>query len=815
VQTRISWQATDSLSRDSLHAEAWRLIDRPDPDARPAANPNLPHQLTRFVGRRAELAQLRSLIGSNRLVTLTGAGGCGKTRLGLELATKMRAAFPDGVWWVEFGSLTDAGFAAQRIAALLGVPETIHESLLEALVGRTAPMHMLLVLDNCEHLVDDCALIAETLVTRSQYLHILATSREALNVPGELVWRVPSLRLPDAGDGTSPEALSTSEAVALFIDRAREVRPHFELTQGNAAAVADICRRLDGIPLALELAAARIQVLNAEQVLGRLNDRFRLLTGGRRTALPRQQTLRASIEWSCSLLTAKEQTLFRRLSVFAGTFGVDTVERICADEAITAAECVSLVARLADKSVVQSENEYSGVSSFRMLESIKQYAHERLVDAGEAELIERRYVDYYERLSGAADAALTGPGQATWLERLDAEHDNLRATLAWSVDRRPESALRLSAALSGFWRERAHFTEGRMWLQRAIDAADANSPGRARALEGAAWLAYGQADYIAARSYCDRGLTAARQTDDAAGAGAALVGLGAITFAEGDAAGARALLEEGLRVAREVGPPRNLVRALSQLATLEAQQGAPDEAACLADESLALARQTADLFGTVVSLHNLAMVAVLRGDTAAQRSVTEEGLIASRNLRSPWWMSVFLEHSAVAALAQGHHETAIQLAAAAAHLRESVRGVVSPVWVAVVEQFVLAPARDAVGETAAAAAWASGTRMPIDQVVGSALNQAAGTLADSDAGRRKVNPLSLSKREQAVAALVAEGRTNKQIAAGLFISKRTVETHIQHIFNKLGVESRASIAAWAVGQRLVTLGRTAPPDAVV
>jgi len=373
----------------------------------------------------------------------------------------------------------------------------------------------------------------------------------------------------------------------------------------------------------------------------------------------------------------------------------------------------------------------------------------------------------------------------------------------------------MAAAMSAFWTQRGHFTEGLSWLQRAIDAADANSAARLRALMGAAWLAYTQADFVLARSYCEAGLAAAGQTNDAAGAGAALVGLGAVAFAEGDSDGARAPMEEGLQLAREQGQARNLIRALCQLATLEAQQGDADKAARLADESLALARQASDLFGMVVSLHNLAMVAVLRRDLAAQRSATEEGLIASRNLRSPWWISVFLEHSASAAVARRHYDAAIQLGAAAADLRGSVRGVVSPVWVAVVEQFVLAPARDAIGEPAATAAWLSGAHMPIELAIGYALKQTAGVLAESAAGLEKVDPLRLSKREQAVAALVAQGLTNREIAAGLFISKRTVETHIQHIFNKLAVSSRASIAAWAVGQNLVAPGPTAYSRAVV
>jgi predicted ATPase/DNA-binding CsgD family transcriptional regulator len=740
-------------------------------------------------------------------LTLTGAGGCGKTRLALELASSVQPAYPDGVWWAELGSVTEADFVAQQVASVLKVSESKGGTLLNALVGRTADRSMLLVLDNCEHLIDPCAMLAETLLAGGQNLRIVVTSREALNIQGELVWRVPSLQLPNNAHSQDVSSLAACEAVALFVDRSRMARPHFELTSKNAASVAEICKRLDGIPLAIELAAAHSHAMNPLEIAGRLDDRFRLLTRGRRTGLPRQQTLRASIDWSYALLTTKERTLLQRLSVFAGSFDLDVVEEVCSGAGIEAVEVVSVLGRLVDKSVVQVEPPTGTLSRFRLLETVKEYAGELLIKSGEAESLQRRQRHHFVALSKAAQTGLAGPEQTAWIERIDAENDDLRAALRRDLVADPSAALAIVAALKPFWSLRGYLSEGRSWLERALDASRDPSPARTQALIGAGQLAFEQADFGDAKARFDAALRDARAADDHSRVSVALVGLAAMALATGDADGSRAILHDAIAISRQVGDPLLLVPALSQLGMVAAQQGEADEADRLASEAIALSRASGNLLDLARGLLNKVIVSVLRRDSDSLRVAAEEGLMVSRKLRTPSAMALFLEAYATIALGERRYSDALRLGAAAVHVREEVRASMNPVWIATVEQWTLGPARDAVGKQVAADAWAEGLRLSAEEAIALALSQTPDpTKRFSTIG---IDPLALSKREQAIATLVAEGLTNLQIANTLFISKRTVETHVQHIFNKLGVSSRASIAAWAVAQRLVTVGSTA------
>jgi predicted ATPase/DNA-binding SARP family transcriptional activator len=440
---------------------------------------NLPTPLTSFVGREQEIAHLKALLSNTRLLTVTGAGGSGKTRLAIQVAKELIQNFQEGVWWVDLAPLIDPSHVPQAMAQVLGVRESPYTTLSETLLNFLRPKELLLVLDNCEHLVTRCAELAAEILSNCPKVQIMATSREALRIDGETVWQVPTLSLPPLrlppGD-----ALTVYEAIRLFVERAVAVNGKFSLNAENAPAVAEICRRLDGIPLAIELAAARIKVLAPERIAARLDNRFDLLTVGSRVALPRHQTLRLTFDWSHELLTEAERVLFRRLSVFVGGFNLEAAEEVCADEKIEAPRVLELVSHLVDKSLITAEPQ-QGERRFRLLETGREYAREKLGESGEAGRLRKRHFNFFLRLAEEAEPKLTSAERLSWLERLESEHDNLRAALEWSQDQagRREAMLRLAGSLYWFWHFGGHVAEGRRGLERVL----ARSPGNL--LEGA------------------------------------------------------------------------------------------------------------------------------------------------------------------------------------------------------------------------------------------------------------------------------------------------------------------------------------------
>ncbi|MGH3090644.1 MAG: ATP-binding protein, partial [Rubrobacteraceae bacterium] len=418
---------------------------------------NLPLELTSFIGREKEISEVKGLLEGTRLLTLTGSGGCGKTRLALEVAADVAKDFDDGAWWVGLASLSDADLAPKAAASALGARERPGRTLTEALSDHLRYRKLLLVLDNCEHVIASCAALADALLRFCPGLRVLATSREALGVAGEVSWPVPSLSLPDPGHPPSSESLARYEAPRLFVERA--AASTFAPTKRSAAAVAHLCHRLDGIPLAIELAAARTRVLSAEQIDARLDDCFRLLTTGSRTALPRQRTLQATMDWSHDLLDRDERTVFRRLSVFAGGFTLEAAEKVCAGDGIEEEDALDLLARLVDQSLGVFRGE-GGEARYRLLETIRQYGGEKLRESGEARATRRRHADFFHSLAEEAKPKLVGTEQASWLERLETEHDNLRATLGWLEEEgEAERGLRLATALLRFWWFRGHLAE--------------------------------------------------------------------------------------------------------------------------------------------------------------------------------------------------------------------------------------------------------------------------------------------------------------------------------------------------------------------
>jgi predicted ATPase/DNA-binding XRE family transcriptional regulator len=508
---------------------------------------NLPLQLTSFIGRETEIADVKRLLSQARLVTLTGVGGTGKTRLALQVAAGQldASAIPDGVWLIELGALADPTLLCQTVAAVLGLREVPGRPLMDVLLDHLRRQRLLLVLDNCEHLIQGCAELAETLLRACPHLIILATSREALGVAGETTYHVPSLSLPDPDQIDAIDKVAQSEAARLFIQRAVATLPGFTVTSANAPAVAQICRRLDGIPLAIELAAARLRMLPVEQIASRLDDSFRLLTGGSRTALPRHQTLEALVDWSYALLTGPEQILLRRLAVFAGGFTLEAAEAVGAGDGLPADGVVELLARLIDKSLVLADAPEGGVTArYRQLETIRQYGWAKLAASGEAEAARRRHATFYLTLAEAGvpsnPVGIPGPD---WHERIQTEQDNLRAAVTWSLAAKggAELGLRLTLAVARFYGIRGYESEWRGWLEGALAHAEGmeHRPARARLLYHlGSRLAY-QGNYAAGQARLDHSLRLFQELGDRQWSALVLGTLGLLAREQGDAAAAR------------------------------------------------------------------------------------------------------------------------------------------------------------------------------------------------------------------------------------------------------------------------------------
>jgi len=679
---------------------------------------NLPLQLTSFVDREREKAEIRSLLPASRLLTLTGSGGAGKTRLALQVAAEVLEEFPDGVWFIELATLADPALVAHTVASALNVLEQpgrpMHETLAEALRDR----HLLLVLDNCEHLVDACAHLGEALLRACPRLRILATSREGLGVAGEMAWRVPSLSLPAPQEHLTMERLADCGGVRLFIERAVASQPGLMVTDRNAATVVQICRRLDGIPLALELAAALAKVLSVEQIAARLDDRFRLLTGGNRTALPRQQTLTATMDWSYHLLPEDERTVLRRLSVFAGGWTLEAAEAVCSQDGIEAAQILALQAQLVAKSLVVMEAQ-NGDARYRLLETIRQYARDRLLEAGEAATVRGRHRDWYLKLAERARPELQGPRQAEWLERLETEHDNLRSALDWTSTEESgaEDGLRLSGALWEFWHVRGYFTEGRGWLESMLARGRAASAApRAKALAGEGFLAYRQGDYESAIALLQESLPLFRELGDRSGTGHALQALGTIAIHQGDFERAKALLAESLEWCRQAGDKRRMAISLNNMGEVGRCQGDYAAARASYEASLGLRREVGDRRGLAVSLGNLGHVALHEGDSRRAMMFFSEALDLARELMYKLAIAEYLAGLGGVAIAEGQATRAARLLGAAEALLRVLDAPLSPPDLAEYEQSKTAT-RAVLADSAFAEAWAEGQAMSLEQAI--------------------------------------------------------------------------------------------------
>jgi predicted ATPase/DNA-binding CsgD family transcriptional regulator len=756
---------------------------------------NLPGDLTSFVGRRRELAEVRRLVGQVQLATLTGFGGVGKTRLALRAAASSGRAFRDGVWLVDLSPLRDPGLVPETVAAALGLRDEAagrsQGGLAEVLRGK----QLLVVLDNCEHLADACAKLAEELLRRARDVKILATSRQALGVPGERVFAVPPLPTPDpARPALSPSSLAAYDAVTLLVDRAQAMDPTFAVTADNIDAIATLVRRLDGIPLALELAAARLRMLAPDQLLRRFDDRYRLLSTAGRTAGHRQESLQAMIDWSFDLCDPAERHLWARLSVFPGDFDIEAVEAICADDELPGEQVLHTLSGLVDKSVVATARQDT-VVRYRLLETLRDYGRRQLPGEAAEERLRRRHRDHYRGLAEQAWEEWFGPGQTAWTQWEQQEYVNLRAALEFCLSQPGEVAagLAMVPALSSYWMVTGSIGEGRQFLDRALTAHPEPSAGRANALWVAAMLALDQGDLAGMEAAAEEARVLGEQYRDTRGWGGGLVFLGAAQVLRGQPRIAEQLFDQALRLAGD--EPRVAVAALSRSGEAAGHRGDLAAATARFRECLAICARHGESWIRAGTLWSWALVAYRHRDLATAKEKALEALRLKRACQDRSAMAVCLEVLAWVASGESDHERAAQLLAAATSARAEVGTSLRPhliPWHDRCETEV----RRALGPRAFARCTRQGAQSTLDEAVSYALVEPA------DAARRPPVPeTALTRREHEVAGLVAHGLSNREIAAKLLVSPRTAEAHVEHILVKLGFTSRAQIAAWVAERR--------------
>jgi predicted ATPase/DNA-binding CsgD family transcriptional regulator len=783
-------------------------------------------------------------------LTLTGVGGSGKTRLALEVARDLIEAYPDGVWLVELAPLSEEELVPKAMAEALGVPERPAETLAEVLRDR----QLLLILDNCEHLLEATSRLVDKLLDSCPHLRILATSREAIGVEGEIRLLVPPLSVPEQVRTPSSEELEGYESVRLFVERARERDPSFSLSPKNTLAVTEICRRLEGIPLAIELAAARVGTLSIEQISQRLEGSLELLTRGGRTAVPRQRTLKGTLNWSHELLSEPERILFRKLSVFAGGWTLESSEAVASGESVAEREVLDLLSGLVEKSLVVAKGSDEGGVRYRLLEPIRQYARENLERSGRAGAVRRRHAEFFLTLAEAGDLGLWGPDQHRWLERLKPDHDNMRAALSWASERGDvELSLQLAGSLRRFWQAQGQYSEGRAWLVEALakDDGGSSASARAKALEALARLAGEQDDLDQKENAAQKGLELSTASGIAATLVASLrVMLGEVAGIRGDYARAEKLYEESLRAYRKAGDKRGMAEAIGRLGTVSTNRGDYKRAKELYQEGLTLSRELGGADPQGGFLINLGYVSLLEGDHERAMALNEEAVALFRNqgqrdylpvaLDNVGWAALLsgdqeraegfltkslelgeelgakstvsesLEGMACAAGIKGQDERAARLFGAAQTLQKATGYHQAPAQRALREPY-LSAARAQLDEAAWEAAFAEGQAMTFEEAVEYSLSTeepSATTLPSTTTGQSsfssaREHPAGLTPREVDVLGLVAEGLTNPQVAQKLFLSPRTVQRHLNSVYRKLGVSSRAAATRLALEHDLL------------
>jgi predicted ATPase/DNA-binding NarL/FixJ family response regulator len=752
-------------------------------------------ELTEFVGRRAELARVREALEGARLVTLTGPGGIGKTRLALQAAAGAGRVFRDGAWLVELGDLRDPGLLVPEVGRSLGLSDQSARWAVASLADYLRDRQVLLLLDGCEHLADACAVTADALLRTCPGLRIIATSRHVLGVDGEVTIAVPPMTVPAEGSPTGPEDLLGYEAVRLFAERGAAVLPGFAVDEGNGAAVAAVCRALDGIPLAIELAAVRLRSLSPAQILSRLGSRFQLLSRGGPVGQPHHRTLEAALEWSYELLTDGEQAMWRRVSVFAGSFDLDAAEAVCAVGRVTAREIADLVDALVAKSILLREGQ--DTARYRLLGTIREFGVAKLRGRGNERRLRARHRRWFAELAGRQE--VFGPGRAGWIAALNANHENLRAALEFSLSEPGDAAAgaQMACDLWRYWETHGHLTEGRRILTMLLDHLDRNAAQRPAALWVAGYLAELHGDLPEARVLLEASISAAADVGDARAMAYASTYLGSVLYYLGELSEGHTVAETAVRLHREAGDQIGVALALIAIGYIHLWSGKAREAADRFDECAIVCQRSGNVWYHTYARWGLATARWLLSDHDGAATLASAALRIMRDLDDPVGVALCLDTLAWVAAAQHQTPRALTLLAAVDTAWSAIQ-IAPPNTLREQHDLALDAARAAMSESAYAAATAKGNAMSQAEAIRYALGESSAPTSRSAASPAESRP-RLTRREQDVAALVAQGLSNNQIAATLVISTRTVETHVQHIMDKLGCGTRAQVAAWSAG----------------